>query len=134
MSNSPLRIKQYIDFKGITNQNFEKKIGYSNGAFATQLKNKGTIGSDKLENILIEFEDINPEWLLTGKGDMLRELANNVVNKPKEAYNLATKNENCNQKIKELEDRIDFYKEKIQFVERKLEDCEDEKKRNKTIS
>lgn len=40
----------------------------------------------------------------------------------------------CNEKIKELEERIGFYKEKIDFVERKLEDCEAEKKRIKTIS
>jgi phage repressor protein C with HTH and peptisase S24 domain len=67
------RIKQYIDLKGITNQNFEKKVGFSNGAFASQLKNKRTIGVDKLENILIEFADINTEWLLTGKGSMLKD-------------------------------------------------------------
>ena len=53
--NTLKRIKQYIDYKGITNQNFEKLIGFSNGAFASQLKNNRTIGVDKLENILIKF-------------------------------------------------------------------------------
>lgn len=70
--NTLQRIKEYIDFKGITNQKFEKEIGFSNGAFATQLKNNKTIGVDKLENILIAYPEINPEWLLTGQGQMLK--------------------------------------------------------------
>lgn len=70
------RIKEYLYFKGITNQKFEITIGYSNGAFGSQLKNDKAIGSDKLENILKEYNDINPEWLLTGKGEMLKETFN----------------------------------------------------------
>jgi len=66
------RIKEYIDYKGITNQKFEKRIGFSNGAFASQLKNNRTIGVDKLENILKEFPEINAEWLLTGLGNMTK--------------------------------------------------------------
>jgi phage repressor protein C with HTH and peptisase S24 domain len=77
------RIKEYIDYKGITNQNFERKIGFSNGAFATQLKNNRTIGVDKLENILKEFPEISPEWLLTGKGEMLKgNIKSAVLQKP----------------------------------------------------
>ena len=70
--NTLKRIKQYIDYKGITNQNFEKQVGFSNGAFASQLKNNRTIGVDKLENILIAFPELNPEWLLTGNGEMIK--------------------------------------------------------------
>jgi len=65
------RIKKYLDLKNITNQAFEKEVGYSNGAFASQLKANRNIGSDKLENILISYPDINPDWLLTGNGTML---------------------------------------------------------------
>jgi len=66
------RIKEYIDFKGITNKKFEESVGFSNGAFASQLKNNRTIGVDKLENILSTYSDINIEWLLTGIGSMLK--------------------------------------------------------------
>jgi FtsZ-binding cell division protein ZapB len=65
------RIKEFIDYKGITNQKFEKSIGFSNGAFASQLKNNRTIGVDKLENIIKMYPDLNPAWLLTGMGKML---------------------------------------------------------------
>ncbi len=67
------RIKEYIIHKGISNKAFEKSVGFSNGAFASQLKNNRTIGVDKLENILLTYPDLNPTWLLTGKGEMLAE-------------------------------------------------------------
>ena len=85
--NTLKRIKQYIDYKGITNQNFEKLIGFSNGAFASQLKNNRTIGVDKLENILIAFPELNPEWLLTGNGEMIKTKSlKNVLKKNEDIY------------------------------------------------
>lgn len=67
------RIKLYIDTKGISIAAFEKSVGMSNASFSKSLKNNGSIGTDKLENILSIYSDISPEWLLTGQGDMLKE-------------------------------------------------------------
>ena len=70
---SPLkRIKEYIDFKGIRISAFEKSVGFSNGLFGGQLKRDKTIGLDKLENILKTYPDLNAEWVLTGRGNMLK--------------------------------------------------------------
>ena len=66
------RIKQYIDYKGLTISSFERSIGMANASFGKSLKNKGAIGSDKLEKILNTYPEISPEWLMTGKGDMLK--------------------------------------------------------------
>lgn len=66
------RIKEYIDFKGISVAAFERSIGMSNASFGKSLKNNGAIGTDKLENILSEYTDISPIWLLTGEGSMLK--------------------------------------------------------------
>ena len=65
------RIKEYIDKKGITIAAFERSIGMSNASFGKSLKGGKAIGTDKLENILIIYPDINPSWLLTGEGNML---------------------------------------------------------------
>lgn len=70
--NTLQRIKQYIDAKGIKVSALEREVGMSNGSFASQLKNNKTIGVDKLENILRKYTDVNPEWLLTGNGNMFR--------------------------------------------------------------
>lgn len=64
------RLKEYIDAKGLTIASFERSVGMSNASFGKSLKNNGAIGSDKLENILSVYPDINPVWLLTGKGTM----------------------------------------------------------------
>jgi repressor LexA len=66
------RVKVYIDSKEITIAAFERSIGMSNASFGKSLKSGGSIGSDKIEKILSTYKDINPEWLLTGQGEMLR--------------------------------------------------------------
>ena len=66
------RLKEYIDRKGISVSAFEKSVGMSNASFGKSLKNGGAIGSDKLENILKIYPELNAEWLLTGSGNMIR--------------------------------------------------------------
>ncbi|SFC08991.1 hypothetical protein SAMN05421747_10491 [Parapedobacter composti] len=73
MSTPLKRIKHFIDLKGITVSAFEKSVGFSNGSFSGQLKRNRTIGVDKLEHILKTYPDLNAEWVLTGRGHMLRD-------------------------------------------------------------
>ena len=62
------RIQQYIENKGISKYKFYQQSGLSNGAL-----DKGeNIGSDKCEKILYAFPDLNSDWLLTGRGSMLK--------------------------------------------------------------
>jgi|GEM_PF-2004224 len=72
MNSTVDRIKHFIDLKGISVRKFEENVGFSNGAFASQYKNNKTIGVDKVENILRFYPEINPEWLLTGNGEILK--------------------------------------------------------------
>lgn len=76
------RIKQFIDYKGIAISVFEKSIGMSNASFGKSLKTGGTIGGDKLENILTVYPELNPVWLMTGKGGMLKESEDPAAEKP----------------------------------------------------
>ena len=84
------RLKQYIDTKGIPIATFERSVGMSNASFGKSLKNKGAIGTDKLENILSIYPDISPSWLLTGEGPMLRE-ASPKADMPKVEASVQTK-------------------------------------------
>ena len=78
------RVIQYIDNKGINNSLFEKKCGLSNGYLGTQLKRNADLGEGVLNKILDNCLDISPEWLLTGRGKMLKsEVATEVIKTPR---------------------------------------------------
>lgn len=62
------RILYFIEYKGLSIRKFSESIGISHSL----LKKTTSLGSDKLENILSAYPEINPEWLLTGKGEMLK--------------------------------------------------------------
>jgi len=66
------RIKLYLDYHNISLNAFDKAIQAGNGYFGKQLKRQASIGSDVLEKIVCIYPDINPIWLLTGSGEMLK--------------------------------------------------------------
>ncbi|MFJ1431322.1 hypothetical protein ACILE2_11065 [Capnocytophaga canimorsus] len=66
------RILYFIEYKGITKYEFHKVNGFSNGF----LDKDRAIGSDKCEKILENYPEISPEWLITGKGEMLKKEEN----------------------------------------------------------
>jgi repressor LexA len=69
------RILQIIDYKGINKSIFYKNTGLSNGF----LDKVNDIGASKLELILKTYPEISMEWLLTGRGEMLK--SENVIAK-----------------------------------------------------
>ena len=66
------RLIQYIEYKGFSNRSFEMQIRLSNGYIGTQLKRNADLGEGILNKIIENCPDLNPEWLLTGKGSMLK--------------------------------------------------------------
>lgn len=95
------RILQIIEYKEISKRQFYIKTNLSNG-FLDKVKD---IGVSKVEKILQAFPDINPIWLVTGKGDM-------VLDSTKDS-----KNSNC--------EDVKFLKREIQHLNDKLKDKEE---------
>lgn len=62
------RLKEFILYKRITVQNFEKSIGAKN-SFVNSIVSG--IGGDKLYRIIKEYPELNIDWLLEGNGNML---------------------------------------------------------------
>lgn len=63
------KILQYLDSKGISKNKFYLKTGLSVGF----LDSGSSLGVDKLRLIHDNYHDFNIEWLITGKGSMLKE-------------------------------------------------------------
>lgn len=74
------RIAQVIDSKNISIRAFEISIGASNGAFGRAIKNNTDVSSEWLSIIIEKYPDLDAEWLLTGKGEMLKQ-SEDVIHK-----------------------------------------------------
>ena len=66
------RFCEYITYSGITFNKLASELGLSNSYFSKMVKNNGSIGSDVIENILRIHPELNADWLITGRGSMLR--------------------------------------------------------------
>ena len=69
------RLNIYREYHAITAAVFEKTCGVANGYFSNQLKGKGSVGSNILEKISQHYPDLSMEWLITGKGKMIKPIS-----------------------------------------------------------
>lgn len=104
------RILQYIDYKNISKYEFYKITGMSNGI----LSQSNGFSEENTLKLLSYFPEINPEWLLTGKGSMLREQPQkdpiNLVSEPQASYSTNTS--------QSLERELDLLKTQLKDKER----------------
>jgi hypothetical protein B2_07877 len=119
------RILQFIDYKRLSKNKFYKETGLSNGI----LDKQGGISSDSLEKIYCVYPEINLDWLLTGKGEMLKkeglvqQAHNNIsstitqhqtIHAPEDYETLKQENKRLTQENSGLKDKI------IQLMEEKI--------------
>jgi hypothetical protein len=69
-SNINERLLQFLKSLDTSIRQVEIALGFSNGSLGT-LKKGGSVGSDKLEKIAKQYDQLNSAWLLRGKGNML---------------------------------------------------------------
>lgn len=62
------KIIQYIEYKKISKNSFEKSIGVSK----SYLGNTKSISADVLNKICIVYSDVSAEWLLRDQGSMIK--------------------------------------------------------------
>ena len=62
------RLIKFIKSQNLSQGKFEKLRGFSNGYVNSIAKG---IGGEKLQRILCEFPQLNPDWLLSGNGNMI---------------------------------------------------------------
>jgi repressor LexA len=74
------RLSEYMAFRRINNNMLTVTAGLSVGLIGKAIANNSGINSTSIEKILHSYPEINPEWLLTGKGEMLKK--DTLVAKP----------------------------------------------------
>ncbi|MCK9303282.1 MAG: hypothetical protein PHU62_07815 [Bacteroidales bacterium] len=65
------RVKQLIESQNIAKEEFYKKVGVTSANFRGKAL-KTPLNSSTIANIFAEIPDVNLEWLITGRGEMLQ--------------------------------------------------------------
>lgn len=114
----------FIEKQGIKKPEFYKKTGLSNGF----LDKNENISSQNIEIIISVFPEISLEWLITGKGEMLR----SESDERPDGSGSATEIELLRAAIRDKETiiesqnkNIELLEEKVEFLEERLAHCED---------
>lgn len=69
------RLYKLVDIKGDSIYRLSKEIEVSNGYFSKQKQSNGALSSNIIEKIVSYYPDLDANWLLTGKGSMLKGFA-----------------------------------------------------------
>lgn len=111
------RIEQFIENQGLNVSSFEKKIGASDGAIRKGIA-KNSLGGKFIMPISEKFPNLSMDWLITGKGEMLKDTA------VKEAVNVDYK-----EKYYELLEENRSLRINIEHLTEKLQSSETIKKK-----
>ena len=74
-SNIKQNILQFIERQNISKYKLYEKTGISNGT----LSQKGGMSESNIMKFLSAYTEVSAEWLLTGKGEMLKSSIQNIV-------------------------------------------------------
>lgn len=72
MSTLTERLQEYMNYKGLNYNQITTQAGLSVGLIRKAIKTNKGLHSESVEKIINTYSDINPEWLITGNGNMLR--------------------------------------------------------------
>lgn len=79
------RIKQIATHYGYSTRKFEEICQLGRGNISN-MNEDGALGSDKLSKIIDTLPEVSCEWLLTGRGDMLRDEQQRQTQEPTIIY------------------------------------------------
>jgi len=78
------RLRLLLENERLTSSQFAKIVGYRPSSISHILSGRNKPGFDFIQEILKKFENINPEWLLLGRGEIYR-TADTVLDNNKES-------------------------------------------------
>ena len=79
-----IRLRLILDKERLTSSQFAKIVGYRPSSISHILSGRNKPGFDFIQEILKKFDNINPEWLILGRGEMYRTV-DKVIDNNKES-------------------------------------------------
>lgn len=106
------RLDKFMEFKGLNDNRITIDTGISNGLIGKARK-RGSLSQENISKILYTYPELDANWLLTGKGEMLN--TNDRKRKPPEKekddhYLIALQRKH----IEKLEEEIETLKKELQ--------------------
>lgn len=74
------RILKVIDNSGLTASEFALKVGIQSAQISHIKSGRNKVSLEIVQRILANFDEINPDWLILGKGEMYRNSAKTIEN------------------------------------------------------
>lgn len=116
------RLDNYMKYKGLNDNKITVETGISNGLIGKARKKRGSLSQENISKILCCYSDLSADWLLTGRGDMLKteieggSVSTKIVYKsdPRDAEILAANKET----IETQRELISTLKQRISDLER----------------
>lgn len=84
------RVLLFADFQENSKQDFFRKTGLNYSNFTGKSK-ESDLTSGAIEEILLTYKELSPDWLISGKGEMIREELSSEIEKKQPAINSAEK-------------------------------------------
>ena len=110
------RIKEIIEYSGLSTRAFALKCGIKDNTFSNQLNGVRDVSLNTITSILFTFENISAEWLIRGEGDMIKN--------EKQQNNKEEEEKKIN-----LIDTIAFQQSTIKNHQKRIDELETENKR-----
>ena len=66
------RLQKYMVHRNLNANKITVDAGLSVGLIGRAIKNDSGLNSETIEKILITYTDLNPEWFVSGNGEMIR--------------------------------------------------------------
>lgn len=74
------RILKVIDNSGLTASEFALKVGIQSAQISHIKSGRNKVSLEIVQRILANFDEINPDWLILGKGEMYRNSTKTIEN------------------------------------------------------
>ncbi len=111
------RLKEYMLSKSLNAAEFADRIGVQRSNISHILNGRNNPGAQFLEKLLVAFPDLNADWLITGRGEMLK--PGKISNTETGTHLPNEKREAQKSDLKSCENRRKFAEQTVRSVAKK---------------